>query len=98
MTTDAYPAVREAFEQGTPMQRLMGQVLEELGGIDFLVDWAEENPGEYVRILMAANPAPQQIATPAGGAGNGSGIHLHVHPALAPTSLDGGRIIEHESD
>ena len=98
MTTDAYPAVREAFEQGTPMQRLMGQVLDELGGVDFLVDWAEENPGEYVRILMAANPAPQQIAAAPGQPG-GSGIHLHLHPSLAPTQLDdGGHIIEHESD
>ena len=50
----------EAFSNGTPMQQMLGQVLEELGGISFVVDWAEESPGEFMRLVMAATPPPSE--------------------------------------
>ena len=73
----------EAFENGTPMQQMLGRVLEEVGGMDFMVDFAEENPGEFMRMLMAANPPPVQSHKAGGG-----GIHIHVPPTLAPGPLD----------
>ena len=71
------------------MQQLLGEVFEELGGIDFVTDWAEENPGDFMRIMMAANPPPI-----AGPGVSGGAVHLHMHPALAqPGPLDGtGRL------
>ena len=73
----------EAFTSGSPMQQMLGAVLDELGGIDFVVDWAEEYPGEFMRLVMAANPPPvqqQRQAQP--------NISLNIHPGLKPGPLD----------
>lgn len=80
MTTNV-PAL---LSTDTPMQRVLATVLEELGGIDFIVEWAEEYPGEFMRMVMAANHVPNQApsATPSGG------VHLHVHPSLQAGPLD----------
>ena len=85
---DNLPApLAAAFTSGTPMQQMLGQVLDELGGLDFVVNWAEECPGDFMRLLMAATPSPT-----AGGSG---GTHIHVHPALAPGPLDiEGEVVE----
>ena len=81
-------AIREHLQEGSPLQQLLGDVLDELGGIDFIVGWAEENPSEFMRILVAASgPTPTAPGTP--GAPNSSAVlNLHLHPALAPGPLD----------
>lgn len=65
----------------TPMQGLLAETLDRLGGMDFVQEWAEDNPNEFMRLLAAAFPAPQQ---PSGG----QTINLNMHPALAPGPLD----------
>lgn len=71
------------FMDGTPMQKLLGRTLDELGGLDFVVGWAEENPSDFMRLVMAANPPPQQSSH----GGNG-GVHIHMPPGLGPGPLD----------
>lgn len=77
-------AVREAFAAGSPMQQMFGAVLDELGGLDFVTNWAEDNPDSFMRLLMAANPAP--IQNPHGG--GGSTINIQLPDALRPGPLD----------
>jgi hypothetical protein len=72
----------ESLGQGTPMQQVFGMVLQELGGIDFMVDWAEEAPGEFIRLLVAQS-GPVGVPTAGGG-----GTHIHLHPALSQGPLD----------
>jgi hypothetical protein len=93
--SDGLPAVTNKelvaqFIDGSPMQRLLGATLERLGGIDFVQEWAEENPSEFMRLLMAAHPG-------GGGGSSTNTINLNMHPALSPGVLDrGGSTIEHD--
>lgn len=77
------------LQQGTPMQQLLGTVFQEVGGMDFMVEWAEEFPTEFIRIMMAANPPP--IQNPQGK--GDTNINLVMHPALAPGPLDNAKPI-----
>ena len=82
---DQLPApLAAAFAEGSPMQQLLGRVLNELGGVDAVVDWAEENMNDFMRLLMAASPPPAGPQIP----GIQNNTHLHVHPALVPGPLD----------
>ena len=76
-------AVRRALETEAPLHQMMGEVLEEVGGIDFLVNWAEDNPSAFVNILMKLAP-PKAVSQ-----GPGS-MHLHVDMpnGLTPGALD----------
>ncbi len=60
---------------------MLGEVFEELGGKDFLLDWAEENPDKFITHLM-------RLAPPAIPKGQQGAIHLHVHSDLQPSALD----------
>ena len=93
--TDNLPAVNTeqevlaAFDQGTPMQRLFGATLDRLGGLDFMHDWAEENPDGFMRLLIAVNPPPMIPAQgPAPNTPTGR-IDINLHPGLAAGPLDG---------
>jgi hypothetical protein len=82
--TDHLPAIREQFKDANPLHKMLVDTLEHLGGIDFLANWAETNPGEYINILMRLAPPPQ-----AAGDGKGANVlNLNVHPSLAPGPLD----------
>jgi hypothetical protein len=83
MTDSTELVVKEAFAQGSTMQRLLGAVYEELGGLEFVVGWAEDNPSDFMRMLMAANPPLSQH-----GPGGVPAMNLHIHPGLAPGPLD----------
>lgn len=75
-------AVFQSFQEGTAMQQMLGAVLKEVGGIEFVVEWAEDNPDKFMGMVMAANPAPMS------GGGGGS-LNLVIHPALQAGPLDG---------
>lgn len=71
-----------ALKQGTPMQRLFGETFEELGGIDFFTEWAEDNPTTFIQLMIAQMPQ----AHPSGGQ-SASNV-INIHPGLAPGPLD----------
>ena len=72
----------QAFDAGSPMQRLLGHTLDRLGGMDFVQEWAEDNPSDFMRLLMAANPAA--VANTPGS----NQVNVNIHPALTPGPLD----------
>lgn len=80
------PAVNitEALKEGSPLQALMGEVLEEVGGVDFVKQWAREYPNEFMRVLVAVTPVAN--ATPRGASQNT--VNLNIHPSLQSGPLD----------
>lgn len=80
--TDKFPQIVAAFDAGSPMQRLLGNTLDRLGGMDFVQEWAEEYPSDFMRLLMAANPSVS--GPPAGG----NQVNVNIHPSLTPGPLD----------
>ena len=70
-----------------PLHGVLGEVYDELGGKDFVKEWAEENPGAYIKLLMASTPSMTPMNHVQGD------VTLIVHPTLAPTVLD-GEVIE----
>lgn len=83
--------VKEAFQGSHPIHRALGDAFEQLGGVSFLTDWAEQNPTDFVKILLALAPPPTNHGpnpSPSAPATTG-GLHLHLHQGLAPGPLDG---------
>ena len=74
--------VRQSLAAQHPIHDMFGEVFEELGGKEFLVDWARDNPGRFISIFTKMTPGLQPQAVHQGD------VILHVHPALAPTELD----------
>lgn len=79
-------AITKAFEGGHPFHQMMGDALEELGGLSFIVDWAEDNPTDFIKIMLLLAP-PAQVAQAT------ATQHLHLHQDLKPGRLDGGLVI-----
>ncbi len=61
---------------------MLGRVFERLGGEDFMFEWAQNNPGRFLNMMVKATPS---IAPTEGLVGD---VHLHVHQSLVPTKLD----------
>ena len=86
------PALQDALSKAPVFYQILGEMLDELGGMDFLVDWAEQNPTAYVQMLMSAStPATH----PGGGSGNSMHVHLEMPAGIKSSPLDGD-VIEHE--
>ena len=82
--SDKLPAnVKEAFQQSHPLHQAFAEVWDELGGVNFLRDWAEDNPTAFIDIMLRLTPTPN---APLGGKDNV--MHMHLHPSLQPGPLD----------
>ena len=75
--------VCEQLEQQHPVHGALGRAYDVLGGDELFVEWGRENPGGLLKMVMATTPSMQPVTSIAGD------VVLHVHPALAPTALDG---------
>ena len=75
--------IQELREQGSPLQRLFGETLHELGGLDFFTEWAEDYPEQFVRLLIAVNP-PAVLQGP----NSGPTINLNLPAGCGPGPLD----------
>lgn len=82
-------ALREKMAGQHPFHEQMAMAYEEIGGLDALVEWAEDNPSQFFTLMMKAAPPPQ--AAPGKG-GGGLNLTLNLHPSLAPGPLDVGPI------
>ncbi len=82
------PHIAAVFENGSPMQQFFGIVMNELG-LDTIVDWAEENMGEFMRLTITVctppNHHPQAPHT---------NINLNLPSALRPGPLDNSVTID----
>ena len=83
---DKLPALRDAFADASPLHQMFIDTLDELGGLDFMVGWAEENPNQFMEILIRLAPP---VSSPTGSSAGGQVVNLNLHPGLAPGPLDG---------
>ena len=80
---DSTKAVATQLAQQHAIHGLFGEVFEDMGGKEFLRDWAEENPGRFITLLTKMTPNMTPINTIQGD------VNLVVHNTLGPTALDG---------
>ena len=76
-------ALKDAFRDH-PFHTMLSEVLMDLGGKDFIADWAEDNPGEFINIMVKLAPMHQ---TSQGGS-TGPVINLNLPAGLEPGPLD----------
>jgi hypothetical protein len=74
--------VRELLANQHVLHGMFGRVFERMGGEEFLLDWAQDNPGRFLSMLVKMTPTVQPTTGVQGD------VHLHVHHSLAPTELD----------
>ena len=92
VVTDFMPAIREAFKDSSPLHLMFIETLNGLGGMDFLEQWAEDNPTEYINILLRLAPLP--VANPQQQGTSAPVYNLNLHSSLAPGPLDGTPVSE----
>jgi len=75
--------VVNAMEEQGAIQGFFWNVLPELGGRTYLIEWAQDNPGAYFRLLsrFAPNILPVQ--------GMKGDINIQINNSLGRTELDG---------
>ena len=72
-------AVVKAMQQQHPIYGAFGMVFEQIGGVDGLAEWAEDNPTDFFRIFSRMVPVDHQ----------GSGqINIQINNQLGPSPLD----------
>ena len=73
------------------VHEVFGEVFEELGGRDFLLEWAKQNPTPFVKLLAGMSPGlmPTQ--------GMQGDINITINNSLGKTPLD-GHVMEGEFD
>jgi hypothetical protein len=78
-----------------PFHGAVARVYNDLGGDDFLKEWAEEYPSDFFRMMAKMAPAPD-----AHRMAPNAQIHLHLPDGLGPSPLDvvGGETLEPVKD
>ena len=72
--------LRKALVEQHPMHAVFGTAFEEIGGIERLVEWGQENYTEFIKIFGKMAPA-------GGGSGSGKTI-IQIHNSLGASKLD----------
>ena len=72
-------AVVDDLTKQHPIYGAFGYAFEQLGGVDGLVDWAEDHPTDFYRIFSRMVPKEK---------GEGSQINIQINNQLGPTPLD----------
>ena len=65
-----------------PMHGLFASVFEKMGGEQFLLEWAQDNPGRFITLLTKMTPNLQPTV------GTQSEIRLVIDNKLGRTALD----------
>lgn len=79
---DHVKAIKAALGAQHALHGMFADVLHDLGGKDFVLNWAKENPGRYLNLLVKMTP---NLIPTSGMQGD---INLTVNNALLPTALD----------
>ena len=75
-------ALKAALGAQHAMHGMFADVLEELGGKEFILNYARQNPGRYLMMLVKMTP---NLMPTSGMQGD---INLTVNSNLLPTELD----------
>lgn len=76
---DRNELVSQKMTEQHPIYGAFAYAFEELGGVDALTDWAEQNPTDFYRIFSRMVPKESGGATT---------IAIQVNNQLGPTALD----------
>jgi hypothetical protein len=71
-----------ANDGGNPLGEIFIEVLDAVGGMDYLIEFAEDHPTQFIPILLRLMPVASASSQSSGG------VHLHVHPSLQAGPLD----------
>ena len=83
-------AITDKLQSQSPLHGAMGRVYQRLGGEEALMDWAEENYGEFLKIMIKLAPPPQEKP----GGGNTGSVTINLPEGLGPSALDGMVVAE----
>lgn len=89
--SDSTKLVKQQLEGQHAVHGMWGRVFERWGGEDRVLDWADENPGRFLTLMVKMVPSMTPINHIQGD------VNLVVHNTLGPTALD-GEVIEHAAD
>lgn len=71
-----------------PIDGMIAEVFMEMGGKDYLKEWAIENPGKFLMLMMRQKPQSMPIVSQPGE------IVIKIESSLSRTSLDDNNIID----
>lgn len=74
--------VSAAFHSQHPLHGLFFNVFEEIGGQEFLVDWAQKNPSKFITLFCKMSPT---LMPTSGMVGD---INIQINNSLERTALD----------
>ena len=75
-------AIKAALGAQHAIHGMFADVLSDLGGKDFVLEYARDNPGRFLMMLVKMTP---NLMPTTGFQGE---VNLHVHNDLAPSELD----------
>ena len=78
-------AVKSQLSSQNALHSMFANVLDRMGGEDFLNEWAEDNPTRFLNLMVKMTPGLMPTASLTGD------INIRIHNDLGPSSLDGGR-------
>lgn len=81
------PMLRRACEKPEDLAQTFVDVFNDLGGAEFLQEWAQENPGMFINHLKALAPKQQQVTQDVSNV-------ITIRHALPRSPLDGYDDIE----
>ena len=86
-------ALEEKMGGQHPFHGVLAEVFERIGGIEAMIDWAEDNPAMFYQMMAKAAPPPSQNR---GGSGDGGGTTVNVvlPQGLNPGPLDSAPVSE----
>ena len=76
-------ALEEKMGGQHPFHAILADVFERIGGIEAMVDWAEDNPHQFYQMMAKAAPPPQH-----GKGGSGTNVNVILPQGLGPGPLD----------
>lgn len=82
-TNDNDQQIIDTLQKQSPLHGAMGRIYERLGGEDALLDWAEQNYGEFLKILIKLAPPPQHNDKPGQAV-----VNINLPEGLGPSPLD----------
>ena len=88
LTTEVLPdidyaeRVKDILNSQHAIMGIFGNVFVELGGQQFLLEWARDNPTKYITLLTKMVPTMSPVS------GFQGDVNITINPALPRTSLD----------
>ena len=74
--------LRKGFEAQSPLDGIMANVFNEVGGEKRLIEWADENYGTFIKMMVKLRP---NVAPSSGNTGD---INITFNNELKRTELD----------